>query len=776
MKYVMLIAISLMTIIPANASTYTTLIIEFDGVNASDGINMLDKYDLIPIKELKYVFDGYIVKVRTDQINELRKEKIIKEIIYDEPIKIKRNLQTNLELIGIDDYVRYDGINVTGKGVTVALIDTGIDYTHNDLKGKLAKGYDFLDDDNDPRDVDGHGTMVAGIIAADGSIRGVAPDAEIIAYRIASGDRYVSTSEMISVIERAAEDNADILNISIGLDHINKGIDKAINNLVEKGIVVVAAAGNDGERGFGTIKSPGSALKAITVGATLNNVEEPLFATLKVIGHEEIVLQPIPMADTVYAEKSIRSELVFVNYAIEDDIKDLDIEGKIALAERGGPIKVVNGIEERELVYFSDKEYNVVKKGGIALIVYNNEDGLFRGKLLHEANKPDYKPTIPAVSLTREDGLLLRELLEKEKRVTVELRVYSDPNIIAEFSAKGPVSPFYMKPDLVAPGVVINSTFIDNSYNLSTGTSFAAPHVGGAAALLLQLHPDLKPQEIASILVTTADPLEDPFSNYYSLDVAGNGRLNVTRAINSQIIAEPYYTILHISPTTNATKVIELRSIGEPIDKINATLDIFMFDNIKMPIDLDIKLDLKRVDAKYMQLVIDTNNATNATQGRYQGRIYIDIPREKLSIPLIIYKSDIGINAVNEDGIIKLSLNSEENWESAKIKVINPENNFKRILTLTPEKNMLVIKADDIGEHWIDVSIISNNRIINTFATLYINSVSKDDFGMIYFIDDIIPFKEALIIIAFLGIVSIVVLIFKRDNKEKSIIDEFNID
>jgi minor extracellular serine protease Vpr len=307
MKYNVLVAsILLASIIPINASNYTTIIIEFN-IDADEAIKMLDNYDLEPVKRLEYTFNGYIVKIKAEQIERLKEESIVKNIFYDEPIKIKKNEQSNLELIGIDDYVRYNGINVTGKGVTVALIDTGVDYTHNDLKE--VKGYDFLDKDNDPRDVDGHGTMVAGIIAADGAIRGVAPDVEIIAYRIASGDRYISTSEMITAIEKAAEDQADILNISIGLDHINEGIDRAINNLVDKGIIVVVAAGNDGESGFETIKSPGSAMKAITVGATLNNIQEPLFATLKVIDHEELVFHPIPMEDTVYASEPIRSSI-----------------------------------------------------------------------------------------------------------------------------------------------------------------------------------------------------------------------------------------------------------------------------------------------------------------------------------------------------------------------------------------------------------------------------------------------------------------------------------
>ncbi len=769
MKYnaIALISILLASIIPTNASNYSTAIIEFDGIDSKHGIDMLSKYDLTPIHELKYTFNGYIAKIRTDQIERLKQESIIKNIYNDKPIKIVRNIQKNLELIGIRDSIKYDGFNVTGKGVTVALIDTGVDYTHNDLQGfgsdkKVIAGYDFLNKDDDPKDDDGHGTMVAGIIAADGILRGVAPDAKIIAYKIASGDRYVSTSEMIRAMEMAADAQADILNISIGLDHINEEIDKAVNNLVEKGLVVVVAAGNDGESGLKSIKSPGSALKAITVGATLNDVNEPLFAMLKVVDSKEI-FNPIPMADSVSTTQPIRGRLVFANYATEDDVKDLDLKGAIVLAERGGPVKIINGQEQRELVYFSDKEYNVARKGAAAIIVYNNEPGIFRGKLLHQNNKEGYKPSIPAVSLSQEEGLLLRKLLEERRELVVELRVYSDPNIIADFSSKGPVSPFYIKPDLVSPGVMINSTFINNSYNVSTGTSFAAPHVSGAAALLLQLHPDLKPEEVASLLITTADPLLDPYGNPYSFDVAGAGRLNVSRAIATNIIALPYHAILYVSPTTNGSKVINLRSIDGEMDEIKAYVKLYSNDN------LDIKLDIND-KSNYKELIV-TASSSNITDNRYEGRIYIEAGDQHLTIPLIIYTSRVGVNAINEDGKIRIDIEFGD-WEAAKIKIINPENNFKRVWTLTPTNNMLDIKASEIGEYWIDVSVISGNKINNGFATLYVNNISND--SSIIYLESIIPFKELLIIFGFISIISITVLIIKkRYRKEKSIIDDF---
>jgi subtilisin family serine protease len=80
------------------------------------------------------------------------------------------------------------GDNITGKGVLVAVIDTGIDYMHPDLGGgfgpgyKVVGGFDFANNDSDPMDDNGHGTLVAGIIAANGNLKGVAPDANLLAY------------------------------------------------------------------------------------------------------------------------------------------------------------------------------------------------------------------------------------------------------------------------------------------------------------------------------------------------------------------------------------------------------------------------------------------------------------------------------------------------------------------------------------------------------------------------------------------------------------------
>jgi len=145
---------------------------------------------------------------------------------------------------------------------------------------KVIGGYDFVNNDADPMDDQGHGTHVAATAAGNGVLKGVAPDAKIYAYKVLSSSGSGSESNIIKAIERSfdvdgdgilnegPEDKLDIISLSIGGpgnpdDPMSTAIDNAVNN----GVVAVVAAGNSGPS-EGTINSPGTARKAITVGAT----------------------------------------------------------------------------------------------------------------------------------------------------------------------------------------------------------------------------------------------------------------------------------------------------------------------------------------------------------------------------------------------------------------------------------------------------------------------------------------------------------------------------
>ena len=179
---------------------------------------------------------------------------------------------------------------ITGKGIKIAIIDTGVDYLHPDLGGcfgpkvvngqitscKVAGGFDFVNSDPDPMDDMGHGTHVADIAAGNGMPKGVAPDATIYAYKVCNSGGSCDNSNIIAGLEAATDpnydgnlsDHLDIASLSLGgPGNPDDEMSTAVDNAVNAGVVVTVAAGNNGPAS-NTIGSPGTARNAITVGAT----------------------------------------------------------------------------------------------------------------------------------------------------------------------------------------------------------------------------------------------------------------------------------------------------------------------------------------------------------------------------------------------------------------------------------------------------------------------------------------------------------------------------
>jgi thermitase len=145
----------------------------------------------------------------------------------------------------------------TGAGVRVAVIDTGIDYTHPDLAANFVGGQDFVNGDPDPMDDHGHGTHVSGTIAArlnnltgtpadEEGVVGVAPDAQILAYKVCSADGTCSDFAIEQAIAQAVTDGAKVINMSLGAPEYSQSLDDAVQDAWNAGVVIVAGAGNDG--------------------------------------------------------------------------------------------------------------------------------------------------------------------------------------------------------------------------------------------------------------------------------------------------------------------------------------------------------------------------------------------------------------------------------------------------------------------------------------------------------------------------------------------------
>ncbi|WHY73170.1 S8 family peptidase [Fictibacillus enclensis] len=135
------------------------------------------------------------------------------------------------------------------SSVKVAIVDTGVDYNHPDLAGKVIKGYDYVDNDSDPMDLNEHGTHCAGIAAAvtnnSRGIAGMAPNVSVLAVRVLDANGSGSLDDVASGIRYAADQGAKVISLSLGGPSSASTLQSAVSYAASKGSVVVAAAGNE---------------------------------------------------------------------------------------------------------------------------------------------------------------------------------------------------------------------------------------------------------------------------------------------------------------------------------------------------------------------------------------------------------------------------------------------------------------------------------------------------------------------------------------------------
>ncbi|GAA0436324.1 serine protease Vpr [Lentibacillus halophilus] len=402
----------------------------------------------------------------------------------------------------------------TGQGVQVAVVDTGIDYTHPDLADNFAGGYDLVDLDNDPMETTVkqgmptmHGSHVAGIIAADGALQGVAPDAELHAYRALGSGGSGTSVQVIAALEQAVEDGADVINLSLGnaINGPDFPTSIAVNRAADRGVPVVVAGGNSGP-GRWTIGSPATAADGLSVGAAAYPKTKPFLEGKRF--NKTISLQHMDGSPAWRLTK---------DYAIESPEAG-DVRGKIALVKRG-----------------DDPFYKKAKKaeeaGAKAVLIYNHEAGSFRGKV-HPSDDP---VTIPVASISQSDGQWLVEKTTNDS-LYVETRYQQTPKTMAPFSSRGPVTVNWdLKPGVSAPGTNILST-VPGGYRHLQGTSMAAPHVTGVMALMMEAHPDWDIGKLTGAVKTTAKRLTDTDGNPFAPVIQGAGEIQPKQAIRTETI------------------------------------------------------------------------------------------------------------------------------------------------------------------------------------------------------------------------------------------------
>lgn len=526
----------------------------------------------------------------------------------------------------------------TGEGVTVAVIDTGVDYTHPDLASSFGeyKGWDLVDNDNDPQetpaghpggDSTNHGTHVAGTIAADGAIKGVAPDATLLAYRVLGPGGRGTTEDVIAGIERAVQDGADVMNLSLGasVNDPDYATSIALDWAMAEGVVAVTSNGNSGPNNW-TVGSPGTSRDAISVGATQlpYNFYSSTITTSEGVEYPTAKVMGFPSEEELLSLNNGEYEFVDVGLAgTEADFNGKNLKGKIALISRGD-------------YAFVNKAMNAKNAGAVGAIIYNNVEG----------EQPDVPGlVIPTIKTSLADGQkLLAELEAGNNTISFENkfeRVVSES--VADFSSRGPVMNTWMiKPDVSAPGVAIVSTVPthdpENPYGYASmqGTSMSAPHVAGAAALILEAHPDWGVEFVKSALMNTAENLYDFDGDLYPLNTQGAGSIRVLDAINTKTLVTPGSHSFGIFSKDN----------GKEVRKQSFTIHNLSNERKRYSIQFTGHQGIKVTTSKNLQVqpgkTQDLNfnvqvDAENIAPGYYEGTFLLSDGTQTIEVPTIIF-------------------------------------------------------------------------------------------------------------------------------------------
>ena len=497
-----------------------------------------------------------------------------------------------------------------GEGVLIGIIDSGIaqdhpcfdgtayadlniahpgDTTYTNDKVVIAKVFSQKAKSRGytPEAVDSHGTHVAGIAACEEDTpsaiegvtlhprSGVAPKALLANYNVFPGTEASATSESIlNAMEAAARDGVDVINMSLGDIHPNGRQDlltMAVDNLDIGGIVNAVSNGNEGP-GHYTVGTPGSAARALSAGSS--DVGHNFVQQVGVGGTEYVAVR----GDFGEPANDVTAPLEVVPGTGANGLDEAcsalsaDLTGNIALLARG-------------TCDFTVKMRNAQNAGAVGVIMSNRIPGEPPFVMSHNGLEP--QPTIPGYMVSMEDGAAIKT--KNGQSATLfrdgEYKVFSaQRNNMSDFSSQGPTDVDYrVKPDLVAPGGDILSSVPGDCpggcWEFLGGTSMAAPHLAGAAAVVIGDEPTWSPVAVRSAITNTANRSVLKTTDGQTLtdvQIEGAGLLDLDAAANAVAGLDPVSTSFGAVPSIagwSLTKTVRVTNLSTAAKSFTVAAD-----------------------------------------------------------------------------------------------------------------------------------------------------------------------------------------------------------
>ncbi|VTO88895.1 hypothetical protein SNK03_013482 [Fusarium graminearum] len=480
------------------------------------------------------------------------------------------------------DKLRKKGI--TGHGIKVAVIDTGIDYKHpalggcfgpdclvsfgTDLVGDDYDGFNAVHPDDDPMDCAGHGTHVAGIVAAQTNpfgFTGTAPGVTLGAYRVFGCSGEAGNDVLIAAYNQAYQDGADIITASIGgpSGWSEEPWAVAVSRIVEKGVPCPVSAGNSGDVGMFYASTAANGNKVMAIASYDNSDYISLLKQhhYTVDGSDTKIAfgmtagTPAAWDDVKLPIWAPSLDTTVANGGCDPYPADTpDLSKFIVLVRRG-------------TCTFAQKAQNAANAGAKYFIVYNNAGGA------NEIDVSAVKSILAAGMVTSKVGAKWIGLLKEGSKVTLEMSAGSDGEVIMEeskndktggavstYSSWGPTWEMDVKPQFGSPGGNILSTYplAKGGYAVLSGTSMACPLVAATIALIAEVRGTLDPETIENLLASTSNPqlFNDGtgFSDYLApVPQQGGGMIQAYDAAYSTVLMD--VSSLSFNDTDNFIKV-----------------------------------------------------------------------------------------------------------------------------------------------------------------------------------------------------------------------------